>query len=193
MWDKLFLHNTSIDISAITNVSGVFGPQTEAAVRAFQSIRELGMTNPTGIVNRATWNRMSFSYSAVKRLGELTSEGIVLGIGRTPPTDIIREGARGRQVQQAQYLLNFISEFHPAVPTVIQNSLFTREMTQAVREFQRLFGLNPDGADVIIGLYPKSQQTGGFNGLVLFFLFSTNARPMPQKGRQQSNRKCFLL
>ncbi|MCL2224547.1 MAG: peptidoglycan-binding protein [Defluviitaleaceae bacterium] len=100
----------TFDMPAITNVSGIYGPQTEAAVRAFQSIRELGNTNPNGIVDRATWYRMSFIYSAVKRLGELTSEGIIIGIGRTPPTEIIREGSRGRLVQQAQYLLNFISE-----------------------------------------------------------------------------------
>lgn len=136
-------------IPPITNVSGIYGPQTEAAVRAFQSIRELGVMTPNGIVDRATWYRMSFTYSAVKRLGELTSEGVIIGIGRTPPTEIIREGTRGRRVQQAQYLLNFISEFYPAVPAVLQNSLFTRDMTNAVREFQRLFGLNPEDAVII--------------------------------------------
>ncbi|MCL1845278.1 MAG: peptidoglycan-binding protein [Defluviitaleaceae bacterium] len=132
-------------IPAITNVSGIYGPQTEAAVRAFQQIRQLGNLNPNGVVDRATWNSISRTYSAVKSLGELTSEGIIIGIGRTPPTDIIREGARGRLVQQAQYLLNFISEFFPGVPAVLQNSSYTRDMTNAVREFQRRFGLNPDG------------------------------------------------
>jgi len=132
-------------IPAITNVSGIYGPQTEAAVRAFQSIRELGNLTSNGVVDRATWYSISRTYSAVKRLGELTSEGIIIGIGRTPPVEIIREGARGRLVQQAQYLLNFISEFHPSVPAVMQNSSYTRDMTNAVREFQRTFGLNPDG------------------------------------------------
>ncbi|MCL1882721.1 MAG: peptidoglycan-binding protein [Defluviitaleaceae bacterium] len=145
---QLWLNRISVNFPAIptiTNVSGIFGPQTEAAVRAFQAIRELGVMTPNGIVDRATWYRISFTYSAVKRLGELTSEGIIIGITRTPPTEIIREGARGRLVQQAQYLLNFISEFYPDVPSVLQNSQFTRDMTNAVREFQRRFGLNPDG------------------------------------------------
>ncbi|MCL2603086.1 MAG: peptidoglycan-binding protein [Defluviitaleaceae bacterium] len=132
-------------IPPITNVSGVYGPQTEAAVRAFQSIRELGMMTPNGIVDRNTWLRMSFTLSAVQRLGELTSEGIIMGIGRTPPTDIIREGARGRLVAQAQYIMNFIAQFYPAVPMVTQNSSFTRDFANAVREFQRAFGLNADG------------------------------------------------
>jgi len=132
-------------IPAINPVTCVYGPQTAAAVRAFQSIRELGNMTPNGIVDRNTWLRMSFTYSAVKRLGELTSEGIIQGIGRTPPTDIIREGARGRLVQQAQYMMNFIAQFYPNIPTVIQNGSFTRDFTTAVREFQRAFGLNPDG------------------------------------------------
>jgi len=132
-------------IPLINPVTGVYGPQTEAAVRAFQSIRDLGMLTPTGIVDRATWLSISRTLSAVMRLGELTSEGLIQGIGRTPPTDIIREGARGRLVAQAQYIMNFIAQFYPAVPMVTQNSSFTRDFTTAVREFQRAFGLNPDG------------------------------------------------
>lgn len=132
-------------IPAINPVTGVYGPQTEAAVRAFQSIRELGLITPTGVVDRATWLRLSRIFSAVTDLGELTSEGIIVGVGRTPPTDIIREGSRGRLVGQAQYMMNFISRFYPQVPTVIQNSSYTRDFANAVREFQRAFGLNADG------------------------------------------------
>jgi len=132
-------------IPAINPVTGVYGPQTEAAVRAFQGIRELGILSPTGVVDRDTWLSMSRTFSAVTRLGELTSEGIIMGIGRTPPTDIIREGARGRLVAQAQYLMNFIAEFYPQVPSVMQNSSFTRDFAEAVRQFQRAFGLNADG------------------------------------------------
>lgn len=126
-------------------VSGVYGPQTEAAVRAFQSIRSLGTVTPNGIVDRATWWNISRAFSAIKRLGELTSEGIVVGIGRTPPTDIIRQGARGTLVGRAQYMINFISEFYPGVPSVVEDFNFGPAFSAAVQEFQRLFGLNPDG------------------------------------------------
>jgi len=132
-------------IPEITNPSGVYGPQTEAAVRAFQGIRSLGTVTPTGVVDRATWNNISRAFSAVKSLGELTSEGIVIGIGRTPPTDIIRQGSRGTLVGRAQYMMNFIAEFYHSIPVVAQNSSFTADFTAAVREFQRIFGLNPDG------------------------------------------------
>jgi peptidoglycan hydrolase-like protein with peptidoglycan-binding domain len=132
-------------IPQITNVSGVYGPQTEAAVRAFQSIRTLGNFTPNGITDRATWYAISRAYSAVKRLGELTSEGIIIGVGRTPPTTIIRQGSRGRLVQQLQYMINFISDFYPAIPTIIQDGNFGAATLNAVREFQRNFGLTVDG------------------------------------------------
>lgn len=125
--------------------SGVYGPQTEAAVRAFQAISSLSSVAPNGVVNRTTWNNISRAYSAVKRLGELTSEGVVIGIGRTPPTDIIRQGARGNLVGRAQYIINFISQFYHDVPSVVQDFNFGPNFAAAVREFQRLFGLNPDG------------------------------------------------
>ena len=129
----------------LINASGVYGPQTEAAVRAFQAIRTLSSVNPNGIVDRTTWWNISRAYSAVKRLGELTSEGIVIGIGRTPPIDIIRQGSRGTLVGRAQYIMNFISQFYPSVPTVVQDFNFGPNFAAAVREFQRLFGLNNDG------------------------------------------------
>ena len=134
-------------IPQITNVSGVYGPQTEAAVRAFQSIRSLGSVSPNGVVDRATWNNISRTYSAVKSLGELTSEGIIIGVNRTPPTEIIRQGSRGTLVGRAQYMMNFIAQFYRAVPTVIQDFNYGPNFTAAVREFQRLFGLNPEGCD----------------------------------------------
>ena len=142
-----WLNRIRVNFPAIppVTVNGVYDAATEAAVRAFQSIRQLGTVNPSGIVDRQTWLNISRAYSAVKRLGELTSEGIAYGIGRTPPTDIIRQGSRGALVQRAQYMLNFISQFYTDVQTVAQDSNFGPNMTTAVREFQRLFGLNPDG------------------------------------------------
>ena len=144
---QMWLNRIRVNFPAIpaVTVTGVYGPQTEAAVRAFQAIRQLGTVTPNGVVDRATWWNISRAYSAVKRLGELTSEGIVVGVGRTPPTEIIRQGSRGTLVQRAQYMMNFISQFYTDVPTVVQDSNFGPNFAAAVREFQRLFGLNPDG------------------------------------------------
>jgi len=142
-----WLNRIRVNFPTIPQITatGVYGPQTEAAVRAFQAIPSLSSTGITGLVGRATWWNISRAYSAVKRLGELTSEGIVAGIGRTPPTEIIRQGSRGNLVGRAQYIMNFISQFYTDVPTVKQDFNFGPNFAAAVREFQRVFGLNPDG------------------------------------------------
>ena len=144
---QTWLNRIRVNFPAIPQVpvDGVYGPQTEAAVRAFQAIRQLGTVTPSGVVDRATWWNISRAFSAVKRLGELTSEGIIAGINRTPPTDIIRQGARGTLVGRAQYIMNFISQFYHDVPSVVEDFNFGPNFAAAVREFQQLFGLNPDG------------------------------------------------
>ena len=50
------------------NPDGVFGSQTEAAVREFQSIFGLPQT---GVVNFATWYRISHIYVGITRIAEL--------------------------------------------------------------------------------------------------------------------------
>ncbi|MCL2373302.1 MAG: peptidoglycan-binding protein [Defluviitaleaceae bacterium] len=168
-----WLNRIRVNFPAIPQipVTGVYDATTEAAVRAFQSIRTLGNTPVTGLVDRATWNNISRAYSAVKRLGELTSEGIVAGIGRTPPTDIIRQGSRGSLVGRAQYIMNFISEFYHAIPFVAQDSNFGPNFAAAVREFQRLFGLNPDG---IIGPLTWRRM------YEVYWRIRDNAKPPPE-------------
>ncbi|MBQ9747141.1 MAG: peptidoglycan-binding protein, partial [Clostridia bacterium] len=62
-------------IPKITPVDGIFGKETEDAVRSFQTVFSLA---PDGIVGKATWYRIQYIYSAVKRLSELGSEGLRL-------------------------------------------------------------------------------------------------------------------
>lgn len=133
-------------IPQINPVDGVFGAQTTDAVKAFQSVSSFGIGTVNGIVDRTTWFKMVYVYTGgAKKLGELTSEGIIIGVGRTPPTTSIGEGARGREVGILQYLLRFISYFYPAVPSVIHDFNFGPDTTNSVRDFQRAFGITSDG------------------------------------------------
>jgi len=129
-------------IPRISNPNGVFDAETQAAVRAFQNIFNL---SADGVIGRETWNRISFINVAVTRLAELDGEGTRVTIGRNPPNVVLRQGARGENVLQLQFLLNYISEFYPEVPGVIKDSVFGADTRAAVIEFQRRFNLATDG------------------------------------------------
>lgn len=129
-------------IPAITDVAGVFGESTRAAVARFQNIFNL---SPDGIVGKATWNKLSYLYASVTRLAELDSEGTSLGIGTVPPSSVLRLGSSGQDVITLQYLLNVAAEFNSAIPAPGQDGNFGRETQQSVTAFQRAAGLTPDG------------------------------------------------
>ena len=129
-------------IPPIPNVDGIFGQHTETTVRAFQQINNLVAD---GIIGRATWYFITKIYVAVKELAELTSEGERIGIGTIPPTVVIQSGSRGEYVVELQFILNYIAQFFPAVPTVIQNGVFRDDTKRSVTEFQKEFNLTPDG------------------------------------------------
>lgn len=129
-------------IPAITDQAGVFGESTRAAVAKFQSIFSLPSD---GIIGKATWNKLSYLYTSVTRLAELSSEGTSLGIGTVPPGSVLRLGSSGQDVITLQYLLNLAAEFNSAIPAPVQNGYFGRETQQAVAAFQSAAGLNPDG------------------------------------------------
>jgi len=129
-------------IPQIPNPNGVFGPETANAVRIFQ--RTFNLTQD-GVIGRGTWYKIVQIYVGVTKLAELTSEGQRIGIGENPPTSTIREGSRGPDVIQLQFILNFISQFYNDIPSVIQDGVFGRSTRDAVVAFQRKFGLTQDG------------------------------------------------
>jgi len=129
-------------IPQITNPNGVFDQETQNAVRIFQ--RTFNLTQD-GIVGRSTWNRINQLYVGITQLAELGGEGERIGLSPTPPTTTVRQGARGEQVQHVQFLINYISQFYPEIPSVIRDGNFGPATTTAVQAFQRRFGLTADG------------------------------------------------
>lgn len=134
-------------IPLIENPNGVFGVSTRNAVEAFQRIFNL---TADGIVGKATWYQLKYVYNGVKRLNELTSEGLTLEEVTRPFPEVLQEGESGVDVRALQYYLAVIAYFSDGlVPTVAIDGSFGPATTAAVLAFQTLVGLPADG---IVGL-----------------------------------------
>ncbi len=140
-----FLNRVRINFPAIPrieNPNGVFGADTAASVRVFQSINGLAQD---GVVGPATWNKITQVYVSITRLAELNGEGTRVSIGTTPPSAVLSMGSRGNAVLELQFILNTVAASYPEVSTVIQDSLFDTRTRNSVIEFQKTFGLPQDG------------------------------------------------
>lgn len=65
--------------------------------------------------------------------------------GESYPGTALRVGSRGRSVAQIQTAINRISQNFPAVPKLSVDGIFGSVTENAVRIFQRVFGLTEDG------------------------------------------------
>ena len=129
-------------IPNIPNPNGIFGTDTASAVRTFQQIFSLPQT---GVIDRATWNKIAWYYTAVTRLAQLTSEGDRIVTDNIPPNSVIVMGNKGGLVTRLQYMLNYISQFYSDIPSVGQDGSFGSGTRNAVIAFQNRFGLTADG------------------------------------------------
>ena len=122
---------------------GIFGSNTEAAVKTFQRQFELGAD---GLVGKTTWNQLSRVYVAVRKLAELKSIGRLQGYFTGLWTGkVLRRNDKGIEVQQLQYFLSTISKVDFAIPNVTIDGRFGPGLDRSVRAFQKEYGLMQDG------------------------------------------------
>ncbi len=143
-------------IPKIYPVDGIFGIETENAVKAFQEIFGL---DPDGIVGRVTWYEIQFVYNAVKRLNDLNSEGITLEDIDKQFSEKLKKGDEGLGVLVLQHFLDYISDFVPTVTPVTVDGSFGDTTENSVLSFQQTYGLTQNGEvdgntwDVIYNVY----------------------------------------
>ncbi len=130
-------------IPRISPVDGVFGEQTLAAVKKFQSVFNL---TPDGGVGEATWYKLVFLYVGVTDLSELVSEGQkYTSVQFGPTTPVLQEGARGYAVSVLQYFLAIVAQFRYNIPAPAIDGVFGPATRRSVEAFQRQTGLPVDG------------------------------------------------
>lgn len=122
--------------------NGLFGLDTENAVRAFQRIFELP---ENGTVDKATWYRIKRYYNGVKRLAELTAEGVTEEEASLPYTLELSAGMQGLYVRALQYYLDTIAYANPQLDMVQATGIFDEPTVRAVEQFQQYYGLPVTG------------------------------------------------
>ena len=129
----------------LLTVDGIFGSSMTSTVKKFQ--KQFNLT-ADGVVGRQTWYKISYIYVSVKDLAELTSEGETasgtLSDGSWGGTTL-RQGSTGSAVEQVQFWLNTLAQYDSAIPSVTVDGVYGTGTANAVRAFQRRYGLTVDG------------------------------------------------
>lgn len=136
------ISNNYPSIPKIARPDGIFGTDTEEAVRTFQQI--FGLT-PDGVIGKATWYRIQNVYIGVKKLNDLRSEGIRLDEVTQQFPQVLRVGSQGNGVLNLQFFLSYLSRFYETIPATTIDGTFGESTRQAVEAAQRTFGLPADG------------------------------------------------
>lgn len=154
------ISNNYPSIPKIVLTDGIFGNDTEAAVRRFQEI--FGLT-VDGVVGRATWYTIQNIYLGVKRLTDLNAEGIQLEeVTQQFPT-VLREGDTGNAVLNLQYYISYLAMYYNTIPAVAIDGIYGPATTSAVRAVQNTFGLPVDG---IVGEDTWNAMYNAYLGIV---------------------------
>lgn len=129
-------------IPKISPAVGDFNLITLAAVRRFQHIFNL---EETGVVDEATWYKLSYMYTVVRRLAELETQGVDYSQATQMLPSQIGPGYTGQGIGLLQYFLAVIGLFDSSFPQVTENGIFDAVTERAVRVIQQAAGLPETG------------------------------------------------
>ena len=129
-------------IPNIQDTFGIYNEETKDAVSKFQEIFGLPVT---GIVDKATWYKIKYVYTSVKKLSDLYSEGISKEEATFLYTDELKYGDTGIEVQYVHYFLDAIAFLDNDIPRLPTNSIYGNNTITMVKAFQKKYGLPVNG------------------------------------------------
>ena len=126
------------EIPTIT-IDGVFGNETENAVRAFQEAYGLDATGTVGVQD---WDKLYREYVGILN----TLPDGYFSVSTLPyPGFVLRLGTQGEAVFALQEYLNFISDTYSSIPKIAVDGVFGPSTQNAVIAYKELFGLGNQG------------------------------------------------
>lgn len=129
-------------IPYISSTVGIYDNETENAVKKFQEIFNLPIT---GIVDKATWYKIKYIYTSVKKLSDLYSEGLTEDEVTFLYTDELKYGDTGIEVEYVHYYLDAIAFLDNDIPRLPTNSIYNNNTITMVKAFQEKYGLPVTG------------------------------------------------
>ena len=129
-------------IPNITNTLGIYDEETFMAVKKFQEIFSLPVT---GNVDKATWYKIKYVYTSVKKLADLYSEGLTEDEATFLYEDELNYGDTGIEVEHIHYFLDAIAFLDPDIPRLKTNSIYNDNSITMVKAFQSKYGLPVTG------------------------------------------------
>ena len=129
-------------IPKIPSAAGEYDAATEDTVRVFQQVFNLPQT---GAVDKATWYRIAYIYTSVKRLAELDSEGITIDELPLQFEETLSPSMVNEQVRGLQYFLAVIGAYYESVQPLEITGEYDAQTEASVKSFQRVYGLPVTG------------------------------------------------
>ena len=140
------------------DIDGVFGVQTENAVKSFQALFELPIT---GRVDLATYDTLYRTYLGfIQAIPFKYLDGEIYPYPGIP----LRRGSQSEVVRLLQEYLNYISQFIDQIPSVSPTGYFGQLTEEAVIALQRLYGIEPNGT---VGAQTWNTITSLYNDLYI--------------------------
>ncbi len=129
-------------IPNITNTLGIYDQETVNAVKKFQEIFSLPVT---GSVDKATWYKIKYVYTSVKKLSDIYSEGLTESEATFLYEDELNYGDTGIEVEHIHYFLDAIAFLDPDIPRLKTNSIYNDNSITMVKAFQSKYNLPVTG------------------------------------------------